>query len=83
MNKFNSVGTVKGFMVNGRTLRMRVYGSKRDIGVDLTPQTEKAIQAAIAQLQAVLTAAYGDSEFTVAQLANAYGQAAPLLVAKS
>lgn len=54
------IGQCKGFMVNGTTRRMRVYGTKQDIGLDLNSlNVPQNVQQAIEALRIALEQAYG------------------------
>lgn len=54
------IGNCKGFMVNGSTKRMRVYGTKQDIGLDLNSLNVPAnVQQAIEALRIAIEQAYG------------------------
>lgn len=54
-----AIGKCKGFMINGTTQRMRVYGTQYDIGVDLkVEQVSLPVQQAIEALRRALELEY-------------------------
>lgn len=58
-----NVGKIKGFMVNGTTSRMRLYGTVHDVGIDLhTAKVPPAVVDAINRLKVELERAYGTLE---------------------
>jgi hypothetical protein len=60
------IGTIKGVMINGTTRRVRVYGTKHDIGFDFNaPEITPAIQDAMLKLQLALAASISKSHSPV------------------